>query len=883
MIPPRPSAGRVILILARVGMHRWLNRFSGQLLGAFRRRLKRPPPHKRTATPGKKRKSLVLTVLFGGLFLFGVINIASSFVRGLGAACDRRFSPHPGQIGVSAFTYQAILDAEKDIRAGAIHVDGKPVRLGVTEEEMKPVVKPGLEFWLKDEADRQRGRRGDSSELHKQMMEQFEQKGSAGFYVARQRPPQPWPSVSYWSEPPGQKAMIFAVAVVMNLLGVAILFMTFGSQNQDLGKVEWTLEWLFTFPAGSGALFLAQALQFTLFSAAGWLVNFALCFAVFWSAGYRGWAAPLAVPAALYLNLIQASVRLLGETWLRKTFPLGRLKNLQAGFTILGSACFLGMLVLAHVEGGPEALVGFAGGLGEWVLWLPLSLPAGLCRGGAAIAAPAAAMVVLGVGLPLAAAWAAGRLVRGGLIAHVSPYQGPRRPAAKPGRVGVFRGIVGKELRLLIRDRNFMAQTLILPVLVVAVQIIVNPAISRSVRGDLRSASILAFVVAAYVLMCAAFQVLTAEGKALWLLYTFPRRLERIMLRKAMLWAAVSCVYALAVLVVAFARQPAFAPGMLLDPALAIAGVCIYAFIAAGIGVMATNPLEQHLQRRMRPSMMYLYMLLVSLYAYGIYTPDVWHKSVQVVLCALVAYAIWQKVADRMPLLLDPTAVPAPKVGVSDGLIAAFAFFVIQGAIALGVLASGASLALALVIAYMVSGFVVFLITALVLWARKVPNLLGALGIRPPPGAAASSGKAALTGLAWGAAAAGFGVVYLFSLEHLGPLREIKRQTLDLTRAVGPSGLWWIGVLVVFAAPVFEEYLFRGLLFRGLSRSFRPTVAVLASAAIFAVIHPPISVLPVFGLGLAAAMSFRSGHLLIAPILTHMTYNAAVFFANRAL
>ena len=144
------------------------------------------------------------------------------------------------------------------------------------------------------------------------------------------------------------------------------------------------------------------------------------------------------------------------------------------------------------------------------------------------------------------------------------------------------------------------------------------------------------------------------------------------MLRKAMLWAAVSCVYALAVLIVATARQKAFAPGMLLDPALAIVGVCIYAFIAAGIGVMATNPLEQRAQRRVRPTVAYLYMLLVSLYAYGIYTPNLWHKGVQVILCALVAYAIWQKVADRMPLLLDPTALPAPKVGVSDGLIAKF-------------------------------------------------------------------------------------------------------------------------------------------------------------------------------------------------------------------
>ena len=78
------------------------------------------------------------------------------------------------------------------------------------------------------------------------------------------------------------------------------------------------------------------------------------------------------------------------------------------------------------------------------------------------------------------------------------------------------------------------------------------------------------------------------------------------------------------------------------------------------------------------------------------------------------------------------------------------------------------------------------------------------------------------------------------------------------------------------AAPVFEEAIFRGLVFGGLRRSVRFSYAALASAAIFAVVHPPIAVLPVFALALVAAYVYERTHLLLAPMVTHAVYNAVV-------
>src|SRR5262249_60482658 len=89
---------------------------------------------------------------------------------------------------------------------------------------------------------------------------------------------------------------------------------------------------------------------------------------------------------------------------------------------------------------------------------------------------------------------------------------------------------------------------------------------------------------------------------------------------------------------------------------------------------------------------------------------------------------------------------------------------------------------------------------------------------------------------------------------------------------------WWLVLLVVVTAPVFEEYIFRGLVYRGMRQSAAPWLATIGSAAIFAVVHPAISALPVFLLGIAAALSFERTRLLLAPILTHMIYNACILW-----
>jgi membrane protease YdiL (CAAX protease family) len=48
------------------------------------------------------------------------------------------------------------------------------------------------------------------------------------------------------------------------------------------------------------------------------------------------------------------------------------------------------------------------------------------------------------------------------------------------------------------------------------------------------------------------------------------------------------------------------------------------------------------------------------------------------------------------------------------------------------------------------------------------------------------------------------------------------------------------------------------------------------SAALFAIVHPPLSMLPVFGLGLCTAFAYERSKGLAAPMLVHAIYNAVV-------
>ena len=298
--------------------------------------------------------------------------------------------------------------------------------------------------------------------------------------------------------------------------------------------------------------------------------------------------------------------------------------------------------------------------------------------------------------------------------------------------------------------------------------------------------------------------------------------------------------------------------------AIVLLGVPIYALIAVSLGVFGCDPLAQEVRTKVRPTYVYLYMMLAGLYTYAIFASEWWQKIVLIVLSGLLSLALWQKARDELPYLLDPAASPPARVSASDGVMAAMMFFVVQGIMfAISVASTQRLSGGAVVMAYSLAGASTFGLFRLVFWRSKT------LGV--PLVFDTGIAKAVAWGVGAGVLAAIGGVAYLYSLRRLDLLQDAMRES-----ARGLSASVWIPLLAIVAAPIFEEFIFRGLIFGGLRRSLGPVPAIAASAAVFAIVHPPASMIPVFGLGVCAAIAFERTKMLLAPMIAHGIYNAVV-------
>ena len=81
-------------------------------------------------------------------------------------------------------------------------------------------------------------------------------------------------------------------------------------------------------------------------------------------------------------------------------------------------------------------------------------------------------------------------------------------------------------------------------------------------------------------------------------------------------------------------------------------------------------------------------------------------------------------------------------------------------------------------------------------------------------------------------------------------------------------------------APIVEEFLFRGLLYRALDLEWGGSRAVLGAAAFFAVYHPALSWAPVGLLGAMNATIFKRTGRLAPAVLAHAAYNLVVLLGG---
>lgn len=679
---------------------------------------------------------------------------------------------------------------------------------------------------------------------------------------------------------PFDPALLHGLTMELTVLFVLAVLLPLG--GKELAQPDWDLEWLVTMPVKRSTLMWGRLLERSASNISGMFALVAPLAMVAWYSGFRWTAPPVALMAAALLLPLAALLQTLADTGLRMWLPASQLRNLQAFISLFN----MPLMYLVMALGMPAAdsfPMEWARAFPSWALWAPpgLALQAIQAQSLAQFATVAALLLAQIAALLWCGVALMRYQLRNGVVGSSSREstrgmeagQGDRKEN-RAASVALFDRLLStlqrRELRLLGRDRNFLVQTLLLPVVIVGSQMVFNGKLgSVAELGTHHTvAAAVAFGIGSYVLMLSAFQNLNTEGHALWLLYTVPRSIESILREKAKLWGTLALIYPLMVL--AYTAMHTAAPDwrLLVLALTVIAGIPIFSMIAVSLGVFAFDPTAVEMRTGIRPTYAYLYLMLAGFYTWSIYN-ELWSQKVVVmVLIAALAFALWQKARDALPFLLDPAAAPAPRVSASDGLMAATAFFILQTVLVLiladDVKAPGMD---AITLAFGISGLVVYGLMRLIYWRSKTTNVPVILrGVRLGPSLRDAAIAIAV------ACVAGFG--YLYAVKH----SSLGAQLPPVATAA--NARLWLFALAVLAAPLCEEFIFRGLIFGGLRRSMPAWQAIAVSAAIFAVVHPALSMPAVFVVGVCTAWVYERNKTLLAPMLVHAVYNAAVMTAQ---
>jgi len=875
------GAARTAWLLIRLRLQRQIN----QAIARVERLRRKAASVRRTATPGKSRLGGVLASAIGVSMLFSFTNLAyqafSHMQERLGSMPTERARTAAGEQGWLGAQIGDVTNEEarasRPARGGGARVvkiipGGPSEAAGLRAGDLVVSIDGRALADAADLAD-SIGARAPGSAVELAIVR--EGKDARLSLTLGRRPAAPasgrarrtpLPPAPGHALPLG---VLQACALEIVILSVATLLTLLAAR--EFAAPDWDLEWLVTLPVPLTTLLAVRIAERTLVNPTGLLTLWPFLSIISWRCG-AGLAAPLiglavALPLLLIIAAIWTMLDTLPRLWLRPP----RLRNMQAIVSVAAVACFY--LAMSPGLSADSFVLGWAPALPRAIFLLP----PGLAIEALASTAPAvSSLLLLAQGCACAALVVAilKRQLGSGVVTTSGRESGGRGLAKlAPAVAGealasrtLLSPIQARELALLLRDRSFLVQTLILPVVIMGGQIVFNAPQSTFAfaLSSPQHVAAAAFGVAAYALMFSAFQTLNAEGQALWILYCVPHSLLSILRQKALLWGGVCLLYAVAVLGLSVAFYAPTSLQLLQLSVVVLVGVPIFATIGASLGVFACDPLAQVIQRRVRQSYLYLYMLLASLYAYAIFASTVWQRMALVVLTALLSLALWQKARDQLPYLLDPAASPPSRVGLADGLIAALLFFVLQGFAAGSLtLGEGALTGRVVLIAFLLAGAATYGAMRLAYWrlnTEGVPRIFGP-----------HLGRALLAGGAGGFAAIVAAIVYLRLAAHTSLLSRPPETLISRQ-----SGVLWLALLAVVAAPIFEEFIFRGLIFAGLRRTLGLTASLIASAAIFALVHPPPAVIPVFGLGVAAALAYEATGILLAPMLVHALYNAAV-------
>lgn len=126
-------------------------------------------------------------------------------------------------------------------------------------------------------------------------------------------------------------------------------------------------------------------------------------------------------------------------------------------------------------------------------------------------------------------------------------------------------------------------------------------------------------------------------------------------------------------------------------------------------------------------------------------------------------------------------------------------------------------------------------------------------------------------------------VAAAFVSEPIGLILPEMPESLEKSLEMLTNGPLWVSLLSVsIFAPLFEEWLCRGIVLRGLLHNMKPAAAICVSAIFFAVLHMnPWQAIPAFLLGLLFGYVYYKTGSLKLTMLMHCVNNTVAVIISR--
>jgi len=808
-------------------------------------RPKAMPPGVRTATAHKTDRKMLLPILFGGLMLLVSFTMCYQAVHGLARHADRHWPPAMGAVDVIELEFMEYWALEQYAEMpGMVPAEGSDPAMGKSNRD-KTVAR------LVERIQEERGMDEAAARAEAgRLLAHHEKFGMQGFVrvgLSSQRPV----ALGQLSE----RAITWfgrVMGLVLGCLAVGITLLPLSARTKDLGSLDTHLEWLFCLPLSGREILSGRFLSMTFVRPMAWIILLPLCSTLFMAMGFGAFGVLLGLGVTLVLSVSATGIELATETWLRSGGSFRLKKNVQAFATIVGTfGLFMGMGA------------GFAADRSaDWVNWILDHTPAWLTEGpGSLIRLPLSGggglvqlgllMVLMAIGCGLGGWLFAARALRRGLVSG-SGREGVRASAA--ARAG-NRSLAKFEWLLLMRDRNLAILVLVMPVMLVGYQLLINPGLVEVANA--RNFAAIGFGCGVWAATMTAPHVVVSEAGSMWVVFSLPVEIAGYFRRRMRVWRTTGVLMTIGVI----AGLAAWKGGVPMDdwwriPA-AVAGVWVMSFVVYTIMMGGTRLPDPSRGERLKVGAlrMYLCMMLGGAVGALIWGGTAWQIFSGLVIWWFLGFSLWQGVVRKLRYLLEPTEEASPRMSLAHALVAVLIFFVVQSLFALTGL---------VLLSYTVAGVVTALYCAITLSFHSLP------------GPSREGGRLTVDLLFATLVCAAAGVAWSLVVKHASPFREWQESLLENAGIVLDPRSWQVVLLLVVAAPLVEEFLFRGYVLRIMLTTWSSRAAIFASALLFAVVHPGLSFPPVFLLGLATAWLYTRCGRIWPAIILHAVYNGVV-------